>query len=68
MNDKVLYQVIGGGEVVGQEVDAENRLIYLIRKDGTIIKDLAINVSVIPQFDIASERKTIRKITPVEEI
>lgn len=43
----ILYPVIGGGDVIGQEVSEDNRLIYIIRKDNRLFAEYAENIQVV---------------------
>jgi hypothetical protein len=59
-NKQELYALRNGGSVIGQEIDEENRLVYVVkRKDGTVDVTLAEQELVIPRI-ISSSRQTTK--------
>jgi hypothetical protein len=53
-----MYPLRNGGSVIGQEIDEENRLVYVVkRKDGTVDVTLAERELVILRI-ISSSRQT----------
>lgn len=46
--EDILYPVTGGGNVVGQEISDDNRLVYIIKKEDSIFAAYAENTQITP--------------------
>ncbi len=56
---KRLYSLVGGGDVVGQEVDADNRLVYVIREGQTLRLAYAEDENIVPEIIIQPGDKSV---------
>lgn len=45
-----LYPVIGGGSVIGQEIDEANHLLYIVKKDGKFFVEHAQNYPIVQKI------------------
>lgn len=60
-NKAEMYALRNGGSVIGQEIDEENRLVYVVkRKDGTVDVSLAEQEVIVPRI-LQSNRQTVKR-------
>ena len=61
-NSKELYRRINGGSVVGQTVDDNNRLIYVIKEKGKTRLSYAEDEEIVPRIIIQEVEPEIKRI------